>query len=281
LNGAKWRLASGAGAFGRSVWLIALFCCSFSAFGWAIGLQKLHNDAVPVVAGMKPLGRLDGSKKLELAISLPLRNADQLASFLRDVYSPASPNYRKFLTPAQFADRYGPAKQDYRALITYAQAHGFKVVGTHSNRTILDVEGAVSDIEKTFNVRMHTYQHPTEARQFYAPDTDPTTDAPVTLMRISGLDNYALPRPNLKVKGAAGNATANAKGNAGSGPGGTYAGYDFRAAYAPQTSLQGYGQTVGLLEFDGYSSNDISYYENLEGLPNVPLVNVLLDGAIG
>jgi len=242
-------------------------------------LQKLHDDAAPIVAGMKPLGRLDGAKRLQLAISLPLRNTDQLANFLRDAYSPASASYHKFLTPAQFAERFGPSKEDYQALITYARAHGFKVIGTHPNRTILDVEGAVSDIEKTFNVKMQAYQHPMEGRQFYAPDTDPTSDAPVTLMRISGLDNYALPRPNLKIRGLA--EKASAKGNAGSGPGGTYAGYDFRTAYAPQTALEGYGQTVGLLEFDGYTADDITYYENKEGLPNVPLTNVLLDGATG
>ena len=40
-------------------------------------------------------------------------------------------------------------------------------------------------------------------------------------------------------------------------------------------------QTVGLLQFDGYSANDILYYESQAGLPYVPLINVLVDGATG
>ena len=58
-------------------------------------------------------------------------------------------------------------------------------------------------------------------------------------------------------------------------------GKDFRAAYVPNSTLTGSGQIVGLLEFDGYTASDISYYENLANLPNVTLTNVLLDGFTG
>src|SRR5215468_511232 len=56
-------------------------------------------------------------------------------------------------------------------------------------------------------------------------------------------------------------------------------GVDFRTAYAPgiPVSYNGGGQFVGLVQFDGYSANDIHAYEALTGLPNVPLINVLLD----
>ena len=58
-------------------------------------------------------------------------------------------------------------------------------------------------------------------------------------------------------------------------------GNDFRAAYVPDTTLNGSGQIVGLLQFDGYTASDITYYENQAGLPNVTLTNVLIDGASG
>ena len=46
--------------------------------------------------------------------------------------------------------------------------------------------------------------------------------------------------------------------------------------------LTGTGQTVGLVEFDsGYYQSDITAYENLAGLPNVPVSAVLLDGYNG
>ncbi|MGO9244980.1 MAG: PKD domain-containing protein [Verrucomicrobiia bacterium] len=38
---------------------------------------------------------------------------------------------------------------------------------------------------------------------------------------------------------------------------------------------------MGLLQFDGYTASDITYYETLAGLPNVTLTNILIDGATG
>jgi len=222
---------------------------------------------------------MEGSQHLRLAISLPFRNPQELTALLGGLYSPASPEYRKFLSPTDFSERFGPSEEDYQAVIAFARAHGLKVTGTHPNRMIVDVDGAVSDIEQSFHVKMQVYQHPREARQFYAPDTDPTVDAPVTVLGISGLDSYSIPRPNIVIKGPT--QSMPAAGNAGSGPSGTYSGYDFRAAYAPGTSLTGFGQTLGLFELDGYTTDDITYYENQAGLPNVPLTNVLVDGFNG
>ena len=67
----------------------------------------------------------------------------------------------------------------------------------------------------------------------------------------------------------------------GSGPGGYFIGGDFRAAYAPGVTLNGAGQSVGLVELDGYYPSDIAEYEILAKVPNVTLTNVLLDGATG
>jgi subtilase family serine protease len=58
-------------------------------------------------------------------------------------------------------------------------------------------------------------------------------------------------------------------------------GNDFRAAYVPGMTRNGSGQTIGLLEFDGYYPGDISSYAALAGVPAVPLTNVFLDGAKG
>ena len=58
-------------------------------------------------------------------------------------------------------------------------------------------------------------------------------------------------------------------------------GKDLRNAYAPGVTLTGAGQTVGLLEFEGFYAGDITTYETMAGLPNVPIQVVLLDGFNG
>lgn len=67
----------------------------------------------------------------------------------------------------------------------------------------------------------------------------------------------------------------------GSGPSGQFTGKDFRVAYVPGTALTGVGQVVGLFELDGYYASDITAYESNNGLPNVPVQNVMIDGFNG
>jgi subtilase family serine protease len=238
-------------------------------------------EAMPAEArGLAPTGRLAPTDHLNLAISLPLRQPEALARLLSELYDPASPNYRHFLTPQQFAQRFGPAKEDYQALIDFARANGLTVTGEHPNRTLLDVNGSVADIEKALQTTLRVYPHPTEARAFYAPESEPLIQIAVALLDISGLNNYHRPHPkNLRPFPAVQSGHPTPK--TGSSASGAYIGNDFRAAYAPGVTLTGAGQTVGLLEFDGYYASDIAAYESLAGLPAIPLQKVLLDGFNG
>ena len=273
-----------------AAWVVALLQVLIPASASAAAMQTLHYATTAVVARLKPAGRLDAERHLRLAISLPLRNQQALADLLRQLQDPASQHYHKYLTPTQFARRFGPSERDYAAVAAFAQAHGLAVTRKHPNRVIMDVEGAVPDIETAFHFTMRTYRHPREHRQFYAPDADPALDLPVPVLGISGLDNYEPPRPRLRINSIAApafgetlphprqNPTAP---NAGSGPDGLYAGDDFRAAYVPGATLTGSGQTAALVEFDGYSAGDITYYESLTGSSNVRPTNILLDGFSG
>ncbi len=66
----------------------------------------------------------------------------------------------------------------------------------------------------------------------------------------------------------------------GTGPSGYYAGNDFRNAYVPGTTLNGAGQSVGLLEFSAYYKADITNYEKTIGVTSyVPLNNVVIGNA--
>ena len=241
--------------------------------------QVLRGHVPEMVAKLQPIGRPAASKRLDLTLGLPLRNQAALNRLLEDIYGPASGTFRHYLSSPEFAERFGPTEKDYQTLIDFARANGFTVVATHPNRTILDVNASIQEIESALHVTMRVYQHPTESRTFYAPDTEPSLNLAVPVLHISGLDDHAPAHPNFRIE----TSDQNHKPipNIGSGPSGTYMGNDFRAAYAPGVTLNGTGQTVGLLQFDGYFANDITAYETLNGLPNVPLQNILLNGFSG
>jgi hypothetical protein len=213
-----------------------------------------------------------------LAIGLPLRNRLELERLLQELYNPASPQNRQFLSPEEFTARFGPTPDDYRRVKEFARTNGLALIGEHSNRMLLDVRGTVENIERTFHTKLRLYKHPTDGRRFYAPEIEPSVELEIPLLDVTGLDNSILPHPLLHKQQVAGNPVTPCSG---SGPGGTYRGNDFRAAYVPGVSLTGTGQSVGLLEFDGYYTNDITQYASDCGISTVPLQNVVVSGFSG
>ncbi len=251
-----------------TIWLLLL-----PLVAGAVPLKTLQGHVPPLAGKARRLATPPPTQELNLALGLPLRNRGLLNHLLEQLYDPRSPRYRRFLTPEEFAGKFGPSEADYAAVRRFAEAHGFTVTRTHPNRTLLDVKASVRDIEQAFHLRMALYQHPTENRSFYAPDTEPSVEPEIPLLSISGLDNAVLPRPASLTERPQGSATP----EAGTGPAGYYWGYDFRRAYAPGVALTGVGQAVGLYEMASYYSNDITAYESKTGLPNVPVTNILVD----
>ncbi len=237
--------------------------------------QVLHNHVRPAVSNGRAarVGPMSKNQRLRLAIILPLRNQTELTSLLKRLYDRSSPDYRHFLTVAQFTQRFGPSKSDYQSVVKFARSKGFTVTSAPTNRMLVHLEGTVSQVNKAFHVTMTNYRHPTENRIFYSPDREPSLDLSVTVAHIAGMNNFSLPKPKFK------RAPPNFRRNSiGSGPSGAYLGSDMRAAYYGGTTLTGSGQAVGLLEFDGYNMSDVT--ASFAGQSNtVPIHNVLLDGA--
>ena len=220
-------------------------------------------------------GPLPAEQPMRLVIVLPLRNQTFLGQFLKELYNPASPSYRQYLKVEEFTSMFGPTQQEYDAVVRWAEANGFTVVGTSSNRMNVDVTGLVATIEAAFHVNMGLYQHPTENRTFYAPDREPTLDLPFELWQIAGLDNYSVPQPALMRRPA----TMTSQATTGSCPQQSFCASDMRAAYYGGTALTGSGQSLGLFEFVGTDFADLdTYYTNAGQTNHVPITLVTTDG---
>ena len=242
--------------------------------------QKLSRRLPQVAADLAPVGRASAEQRLNLSIGLPLRNREALNTLVQQLYDPASPSYRHYLTPEQFGDMFGATEADYQAVISFMQANGLTVTKTHPNRLVVDVQGTVAEVERVMHVTMREYQHPREARKFYAPDVEPSLDLSVPILEISGLNNYSRRRPMLHRTPLAQSDSVGPK--SGSGPSSTYIGKDFRNAYVPgATNLTGTGQMVGLLQFDAYYTNDIKNYITTAGIStSVVLTNVTVGSVV-
>jgi len=241
------------------------------------GTQQLHGHLSAAMKQAPFVARLELSTQLHLAISLPLRNQSQLTASLAAIYDRNSPQYHHYLTPEQFAAGYGASEQDYQAVVAFARAKGLTVEHAFGNRLLVAVTGTSDNVERAFHVTRNKYKRPDES-MFHAPDREPSLDLSTPVLYVSGLENYILPRPPLRVS-PLGQCTPTPL--IGSAPLGLYGGNDFRNAYAPSVALNGAGQCVGLVEFDGFYANDIATYRQQFNLPNVPITTVLLNSFSG
>lgn len=89
---------------------------------------KLEGHVPEAVArlGLQPLGRLPATNRMHLAIGLPLRNTNELSQLLHALYDPASPQFRQYLTPEQFAEQFGPTRAEYEAVRQFAKNYGLQ-----------------------------------------------------------------------------------------------------------------------------------------------------------
>ncbi len=268
---------------------LALTCCVASVVvGW--GGRAQAEPSRMTLAGHVPdvvqrrqvalVGRLPATQPLAVAVGLPLRHREELLVLVQELTDPASPRYRQFLGVDEFTARFGPTADDYAAVTRFAAEQHLTVQATHDNRLVIDLTGSVAQVEAAFHTTLARYRHPTESRTFFAPATEPTVAADVPIWHVTGLDDFAPPRPmDLQRTPLAAPIHADATG---SGPGSTFIGSDLRNAYAPGTKLTGAGQTVGLFEFGPYNMSDVQSWFATAKLPlSVPIKNVLLDNVTG
>lgn len=237
--------------------------------------RRSIRDHVPsAVSHLRAVSKVPAADRLRLVIGLPFRNQDQLDGLLLSLNDPTSTNYHRWLTPEEFTQRFGPTEEDYEKVIGFAKANGFEVTGRSTNRMLLDVESSVTNIEKALHLGLHYYPHPKENRNFFAPDADPSVDANVPVLHISGLDNYTLPHRLNRMKPfplATNNEVTPLY--TGSSPGGYFMGNDFRAAYVPGVTNRGAGQFIAIADVGGlYYSNDIYIYQTNAGLSTSTVV---------
>ncbi len=231
------------------------------------------------------IGRLPANQVMTLNVVLPLRNQAGLDRLLSEIYDPNSPSYHHYLTVPEFTAQFGPSEEDYDAVVRYAKANGFTVIGGSRDGMNVEIKGPVSAVQAAFHVNMHTYQHPTEGRVFYAPDREPTVSLPFNLWHVSGLDNFSLPHPLLVKKSDYAKAhgispdKVVAHATTGSGPSASFLGSDMRAAYYGGSALTGAGQNLGLFEFVGTDLADLNtYFKNVGQTNNVPVSVISTDG---
>src|SRR6185437_883391 len=86
------------GKLGRIALLLALVVSLAAGSAHAQNVLTHQTRAAVKDGTARLVGHMPANQVINLVLVLPLRNQDGLNQFLNDVYDPASPNYRHFLT---------------------------------------------------------------------------------------------------------------------------------------------------------------------------------------
>lgn len=162
----------------------------------SVSVVRLPGHVLAALAEATPRSP-SGEEADEILLTIVLRRSDEAGfkEYLREVYDPASPSHRRFLTSAQLTERFGPSREAYEELLAFLGAHGFELVAGSANRGTVSVRGTRVAAERAFSVEIGDYE--LGERRFYANDRDPALppDLVSHVHAIAGLSNLAQPRP--------------------------------------------------------------------------------------
>jgi Pro-kumamolisin, activation domain len=280
--------------------LLLLFISPFTHAQPANPRVTLSNSVSTYTSKSQLLANTPVNQPITLAIGLNLRNSANLTAYIREISDPHSPLYRNYLNPNSFAALYGPLPQVETAISAFLRSQGFKITGTYANHLIIDAVGTISEAQHAFQVQINTYLSPA-GQSFYAnanPPSLPVQLAPL-VAAVSGLDNAIQYHRNplapgkapvhLRTSSSSTSASTSANGacpRPGTAtlptsytPSQIASAYDFTKQYT--AGFKGEGQTVGLLELDGFSSSDIAAYTACFGGNTTAIKTIPIDGYNG
>jgi len=173
----------------------------------AVGHQITHNTP-PYVSTAKNLGTENPSTVMEISLWLLPHNRAQMDQLARDLYDRNSPNYRHFLTPAEFASRFAPSDAEVHTVREFLESHGLTVVKTDPHNFFVRASGTVGQMENTFQVVLNNYE--VRGKKTRANDRDPYIDgeAAPLVRSISGLDSGEYEHPSMSRSTLSGQAPA-------------------------------------------------------------------------
>ncbi|GHJ47222.1 hypothetical protein Cs7R123_45640 [Catellatospora sp. TT07R-123] len=246
------------------------------AAGWAHSgdtaaprLVALASRPDPIPSGATRVGGADQARTVSVSVALRPHDQAALDAFVAAVGDPASQLYRRFLTPAQYNERFAPTQADVDAVKAYLTGKGLKVTGVTGNRLVVTAKGSLAQATAAFGTTVSSYTA-ADGTGFFAPDRAPSVPSSLSgiVRAVAGLTDRAM--------------FHHASGPAGpTGPGGGYTPAQLRKAYTMSTlsgAYDGTGETVGLIEFDGFKQADINTWTNQFGQPQVTPTVVAVDG---
>jgi len=245
----------------------ALALGTISTPSGALGLSGPTTNVTPRVSTdprILDLGAAALTDEKNITVTLAVRNQAGLDAFVASVADPKSANFRKFITPAQFAASYGQDPAAIAQVVSYLQSQGFTITTVHPNGLLVSAKGTNAQVAAAFGVTIHAYS--LLGTSYQAPATKPVI--PTALAGIATAITGLSTKASLRTHTAAIPNTGSLMGDvntsavvspAPTGVPGSYSVIDLAAKYNVNPlyakGLTGAGKTIGIATLAGYATN--------------------------
>lgn len=201
-----------------TAWALVLACAAAVLGGSTAGTATAGATATPP-AGLSGLARLPGHVNgnvrpqfdlgrapdslamhgLEVVLARTASQQRAIEALIAAQQDPKSPQYHRFLTPAQYGARFGANEATVSAVSRWLAANGFTVAALPDNRSWLHFSGTKAQVETAFHTEIHLFD--VDGRRHYANVSNPEVPAGLAaaITTIHGLHDF-YPRSSVKAR---------------------------------------------------------------------------------
>ena len=268
----------------------------------------MHGELPTVPSGVTRLGPVPASQVLKLDVGLAGQDPTGLSDAVRAVTTPGSPDYHHYLTSSQFAAAFGPSAAEVAQVSGSLRAQGLTVGTPTKGSDLLPVSGTAHTVSSVFGTPLESVRLPggiTSRVNTAAPEVPAELAQDIT--GIVGLSSLARPHSRLLAGSKAGSrsgrrrsrpgrrrwrpewprrtqprrpvmrwaspqacgaATAAATAGGSSNYTSTQLANTYGLSQLHNQGRTGVGQTIGIVEFEQFSTSDIAAFESCYGLSN-------------
>lgn len=235
-----------------------------------------HARAAWASAG-NDLGQTDPGLRLTNLTLVLNRPADRQSAFetlLKQQQDPASPNFHRWLTPAQIGEQFGPSDADIAAASSWLRSQGLQVDGVAASRVRIEFSGTAADVAAAFATPLHNYL--VDGETMISPAAAPRIPSSLAgiLQSVHGLQSIrarpqshaTLSEIRTPVQGEQPKATicSGTVCNHFLAPGDFATVYDLNPAY--QQGLNGSGQAIAIVGRSRVYLPDVENFQRFVGL---------------
>ncbi len=157
--------------------------------------QVIAHNTPPYVSASTYVKAENPATIMDVTIWLNPRDRAAMDALAHEMYDSRSPNYHRWLSRQEIAERFAPSARDLATVRQFLQSQGLQIVMADKENFFVRARGTAADVEKAFQLRLNDYRvHGSLVR---ANDRDPSVaGAAAPLVRaISGLDTAVYTHP--------------------------------------------------------------------------------------